>query len=171
MIAVVSYDPGWPRLFEAERELLEGVLERWLEGGVHHIGSTAVPGLASKPSIDMMAGVRDLEEARAAYAPLRDVLYESAQHRPGIAHHFEKRPAAGFLRYGLHLTEVGSDLWHERLVFRDSLRADPALPAEYAALKEDLARRHPDDPRAYTTGKRAFVARVLAQHGLRPGRR
>ena len=65
-VHVVDYDPAWPARFEAERALLERVVAPWLEGGVHHVGSTAVPGLAAKPVVDIMVGVRDLEEARAA---------------------------------------------------------------------------------------------------------
>ena len=127
-LSIVPYDPAWPRRFERERAILERILEPWLEGGIHHIGSTAVPGLAAKPIVDMMAGVGDLEEARAAYAPLREAAYHSTPHRPGIAHHFSKpSPNLGDVTHGLHLTEPGSDLWRERLAFRDALRRDPAL--------------------------------------------
>jgi GrpB-like predicted nucleotidyltransferase (UPF0157 family) len=69
------------------------------------------------------------------------------------------------------LTEPGSDLWKERLAFRDALRADSALVADYAALKLRLAQEHPDDIEAYTAGKREFVGRVLASRGLEFGRR
>jgi GrpB-like predicted nucleotidyltransferase (UPF0157 family) len=141
------------------------VLEPWLEGGVHHIGATSVPGLAAKPFIDMIAGVRDFEEARAAYEPLSAEGYAHTPHRPGIAHHFSRG------EYGLHLTEPGSDLWNERFAFRDALRADPELVAEYAALKLRLAQEHPDDIGAYGAGKRPFVGRVLATAGLGFGRR
>ena len=161
LIEVVPYDPEWARLFESERRLLERVLAPWLEGGVHHIGSTAIAGIAAKPIVDMMAGVRDFEEARAAYAPLEAEDYVYEPHRPSIAHHFAKPP-----RFGLHLTEPGSDLWHERLAFRDALRADPSLTAEYEALKLRLAQEHPADPRAYTNAKRAFVHRVLVDAGV-----
>src|SRR6266511_6399986 len=92
-IVVVSYDPEWPRRFEAERALLERVLAPWLEGGIHHVGSTGIPGLASKPIIDMIAGVRDLEEAREAFDPLGKQSYLYTPHRPGIAHHFSKPSA------------------------------------------------------------------------------
>jgi GrpB-like predicted nucleotidyltransferase (UPF0157 family) len=69
-IVLVPYNPEWPERFESERALLERVLAPWLEGGIHHIGSTAIPGIAAKPVIDMMAGVRDLEEAsRSASTP------------------------------------------------------------------------------------------------------
>jgi GrpB-like predicted nucleotidyltransferase (UPF0157 family) len=171
-IVVVPYDPEWPRRFEAERALLEHVLAPWLQGGIHHIGATSVPGLAAKPIIDMMAGVRSFQEARAAFDPLREQSYVHAPHRPGIAHHFAK-PSDRLpeMTHGLHLTEPGSDLWRERLAFRDALLADPALTAEYAALKLRLAQEHGHDVAAYTAGKRAFVARVLAGAGIQLGRR
>jgi GrpB-like predicted nucleotidyltransferase (UPF0157 family) len=165
VIRVVPYNTAWPQRFEAERARLERELEPWVEGGIHHIGATSVPGLAAKPIVDMMAGVRDLEEARAAYEPLLAHGWKHTPHRPGIAHHFSKAD------YGLHLTEPGSDLWKERLAFRDALRADPELVAEYAALKLRLAEEHPHDIEAYTAGKRAFVGRVLAGAGLGFGRR
>ena len=167
-VVVEPYDPEWPRRFEAERLLLEDVLAPWLEGGIHHIGSTAVPGLAAKPIVDMMAGVRDFEEARDACEPLARHGYAHEPHRPGIAHHFAKRAPDGRTTHGLHLTEPGSDLWRERLVFRDALRADPELAAEYEALKLALARDRVED---YMGSKRPFVAEVLARFGVQPGRR
>lgn len=172
LIAVVAYEPEWPRRFEAEQALLERVLAPWLEGGIHHVGSTAIPGIAAKPIIDMMAGVRDLEEARAAFDRLGDASYLYAPHRPGIAHHFVKPSRrSSEMTHGLHLTEPGSDLWRERLAFRDVLRSDPELLTEYEALKLRLAQDHGGDDSAYTAGKRAFVASVLAGVGLQPGRR
>ena len=167
MVALVPYDPDWARSFEAERALLERVLEPWLEGGIEHVGSTAIPGVAAKPIVDMVAGVRDLEEARAAYEPLEAAGYVDEPHRPEIAHHFAK-PALELdrRRFNLHLTEPRSSLWRERLAFRDALRADPSLAAEYEALKLRLARRHGTDVRAYTDGKRDFVHRMLVGAGI-----
>ncbi len=153
-IVVVPYDPEWSRLFEAERERLELLLAPWLDGGVHHIGSTSISGIAAKPLIDMLAGVRDLEEARAADAPLEADGWVSTPHRPDVAHHFSKG------MYGLHLTRRGSTLWRERLGFRDALRSDRELAREYEELKLRLA-REASDARAYADGKRAFVHRVL----------
>lgn len=151
---VAPYDPAWPGLFDAERARLEQALAPWLEGGIHHIGSTSVPGLAAKPIVDMLAGVRDLEEARAAFAPLAALGYAYRPHRPE-AHAFFA-PARH-----LHLTVPGSDLWRERLAFRDALRADPALREEYAAWKA----RHAGDG-GYTADKRPLVRRVLAASGI-----
>jgi len=171
-VVVIPYDPDWPRRFEAERALLARVLAPWLAGDIHHVGSTAVPGLAAKPIIDMMAGVCDLAAARAAFGALAARGYVHAPHRPSIAHHFAKPSIqVSEARYGLHLTEPGSDLWRERLAFRDALRGDAALAAEYGALKLRLAQEHAADLAAYTTGKRKLVGRVLARAGLTFGRR
>ena len=126
MVALVPYDPEWADRFEAERALLERVLAPWLEGGVEHVGSTAIPGIAAKPIVDMVAGVRDLEEAREAYEPLHAVGYLDESHRPEIAHHFAK-PAFELerRRLNLQLTEPSSSLWRERLPFRDAPAPTP----------------------------------------------
>jgi GrpB-like predicted nucleotidyltransferase (UPF0157 family) len=167
LVAVVPYDPGWTGRFESERVLLERLLAPWLTGGIHHIGSTAIPGIAAKPIIDVMVGVRDLEEARAAFGPLGTHAYLPSPHRPDEAHHFSK-PSLRLseVTHGLHLTEPGSNLWRERLAFRDALRADLTLVAEYGTLKLQLARDHGADIDAYTEGKHAFVTRVLAAAGV-----
>lgn len=164
-IVVVPYDPDWPRRFELESASLEGLLAPWLEGGIHHVGSTAIPGLAAKPVIDMIAGVRSLEEAGAATAPLGEAGWEHSPHRPRTRH-FHRPPGPPWsARFSLHLTEPGSDLWRERLAFRDALRADPALAAEYEQLKLSLAVGG-SGPGGYTVSKRPFVARVLAARGI-----
>jgi GrpB-like predicted nucleotidyltransferase (UPF0157 family) len=133
---------------------LEEALAPWLEGGIHHIGSTAVPGLAAKPIIDMMAGVADLDEARNAAEPLAGLGYVYRVHRPE-AHLFVQDTM------GIHLTEPGSDLWRERLAFRDALRASPELRREYAEWK-----RSHGDGAPYTGSKWPFVARVLDTAGI-----
>jgi GrpB-like predicted nucleotidyltransferase (UPF0157 family) len=150
----VPYEPEWPALFERERARLEEALAPWLDGGIHHIGSTAVPGLAAKPIIDMLAGVRDLKQARAAFPRLEALGYRYREHRPE-AHLFFRDDC------GVHLTEPGSDLWRERLAFRDALRAEPELRREYAAWKLEHAGAD-----GYGDTKWPFVARVLADAGI-----
>ena len=165
-MTVVPYDPDWPRLFEEERARLEPALAPWLDGGIHHVGSTAVPGLRAKPVLDLLAGVRDLREAEAAFAPLAALGYLPRPHRPE-AHAFQRPGRGGWWEqtHHLHLTEPGSDLWRERLAFRDALRADAELAAEYERWK--LAHASPPGaPGPYDEGKTAFVARVLAQAGI-----
>lgn len=113
-IHVVAYDPEWLVRFAAERVLLERLLAPWLAGGLHHAGSTAVPGLAAKPILDMMAGVVDLAAARPAIAVLAEHGYLHSPHRPE-AYRFAKPSPRWFeCTHHLHLTEPGSDLAADR---------------------------------------------------------
>jgi GrpB-like predicted nucleotidyltransferase (UPF0157 family) len=149
--------------------MLERVLVPWLASPAQHIGSTAIPGLAAKPILDMVAGVHDLAAARQAVEVLQQQGYAHGPHRPHEALWFFKPASSGDWQnrtHHLHLTQVGSNLWRERIGFRDALRRDRALLAEYQSLKARLAAQHGDDLAAYTRDKRAFVRRVLASVGI-----
>ena len=161
-IEVVPYDPAWPARFEEERRLLEDVLAPWLEGGIHHVGSTAVPGLAAKPVIDILAGVRDREESRAVFDSLTALGYCYFPYRADEMHWFCK-PSPAFRTHHLHVIERSHPRFAGELAFRDELRANPKTAAEYEALKLRLAEHYRDDREAYTEGKAAFVEAVLAR--------
>lgn len=160
-VALRAYDPRWPGLFEAERgRLLVLFHDDFI--AVEHIGSTAVPGMAAKPVIDILAGVPSMAAARALVAPLCAQGYTaSAEFNASLAdRQWLMRWAEGHRTHHLHLVVHGGEVWAQRLRFRDALRADAALAARYAALKADLAARHPGDREAYTEGKAAFVRAV-----------
>jgi GrpB-like predicted nucleotidyltransferase (UPF0157 family) len=163
-IDIARYDPDWPEQFRAEAAKLTELLGPWLATPVEHIGSTSVPGLAAKPILDMMAGVRDLHSAEDAIPVLTSHGYTHAQHRPATLW-FHKARTGLAPAQGLHLTEPGSCLWRERLAFRDALRADPVLARQYQELKERLAAGN-GDMADYTAGKREFVVQVLARAGV-----
>lgn len=160
-VYVVPYDPSWPARFVAEREALARVLAPWLAGPIEHIGSTAVPGLVAKPVIDIMGAVESLEASRPALAAVAELGYVYFPYREDIMHWLCK-PSDEVRTHHLHLVPYGSPLWRERLAFRDRLRADPDVAAEYAALKLELAVRYQLDREAYTDAKEPFVRRVLA---------
>jgi GrpB-like predicted nucleotidyltransferase (UPF0157 family) len=162
-VEVVAYDPGWPARFVQERARLESALGPWLAGPIEHIGSTAIPGMSAKPVIDIMAPVTGLEAARPAIPAAEAIGYVHYPYRADTMHWFCK-PSAAHRTHHLHLVPLGSPLWHERLAFRDRLRSDGELAAEYRALKAALAQRHRTDREAYTDAKGPFVARVLALH-------
>jgi len=157
---LVPYDPAWRDGFDAERDVLQSVLAPWLTADVEHVGSTALPGMAAKPVIDMIAGVSDLHEARGAFEALEAVDYLYRPHRPE-AHLFDKPRHAGWEAHThhLHLTELGSALWQERIAFRDALREEPALVAEYNAWKSRHAAKATGAEAPYSETKWPFVAR------------
>ena len=159
-VELVSYDSGWPAQFESERALLDVALEPWLAGSIEHIGSTAVPGLAAKPIIDIMAPVESLSASRAAIEAATNVGYIYYPYKPDVMHWFCK-PSRSVRTHHLHVVPLGSALWNERLAFRDALRADRLLLGEYQTLKLQLAERFRHDREAYTEAKSPFVQRVL----------
>jgi len=160
-IHVVPYDPSWPALFTLERAALARVLAPWLHGPIEHIGSTAVAGLVAKPVIDIMAAIESLGASRPALEALASLGYVHIPYRADMMHWLCK-PSDDVRTHHLHLVPYGSALWHERLTFRDRLRADAEVAAEYAALKLALAEKFELDREAYTDAKEPFVRRVLA---------
>jgi GrpB-like predicted nucleotidyltransferase (UPF0157 family) len=139
---------------------LETAIGRWAEGGIHHVGGTAVPGLEAKPTIDILVGVGDLAVARSCFRPLADLGYLYAPYLPAEMHWFCK-PDPAHRTHHLHLVPIGSGRYSDELVFRDRLRADPQLAADYADLMRTLAERHRHDREAYTDAKSAFILAAL----------
>lgn len=163
-IRVVAYDPQWPERFERERVLFDEAIGDWVTGGTHHAGSTAVPGLEAKPTIDILVGVEDLESSRACFEPLAAIGYLYAPYRPEEMHWFCK-PGPSRREFHLHLVPTESARFRNELAFRDRLRVDTGLAREYAELKRSLAARFRTDREGYTNGKSEFVARVLGLNG------
>jgi GrpB-like predicted nucleotidyltransferase (UPF0157 family) len=160
-IRIVGADPTWPARYEEERALLEAAIGAWICGGVHHVGSTAVAGLAAKPTIDVLIGVEDLESSRACFEPLASLDYLYAPYRSEEMHWFCK-PDPARRTHHLHLVPVDSKRYVEEIAFRDLLRSDGGLAGEYAALKRRLAVHFERDREAYTEAKGEFIRRALA---------
>ena len=163
-IRIAPPDPAWPLRFEAERAALEEAIGEWVRGGIHHVGSTAVPRLEAKPIIDILVGVGDLESSRACFGSLASLGYLHAPYLPEQMHWFCK-PDPSRRTHHLHLVPADSQRYREELAFRDLLRSDPDLADRYAALKRQLAERHREDREAYTDAKGAFIGAALAEVG------
>ena len=168
-VAVVPYDPVWPKMFEEERTHLWSCLPRDLVKRIEHFGSTAVPGLAAKPVIDILVEVADLEETRRRIAPLLEAQgYEYfwrpswGDSTPPFYAWFIKRDEAGARTHHIHMVEAHFEHW-DRLLFRDYLLRHPDIACEYGNLKERLARHHGRDRVAYTKAKTDFVFEVMAK--------
>ena len=161
-VFVVPYDPRWPSLFALERSRVEAALGAWVET-VEHVGSTAVPGLDAKPVIDLLVGVRDVRNAGHCIRPLEEIGYSYWAENPNPDRMlFVKFAADRTSRiHNLHVVEVEGDLWNDRLLFRDHLRAHPEAADEYVRLKHVLAERFRDDREAYTRAKTDFVLATL----------
>jgi GrpB-like predicted nucleotidyltransferase (UPF0157 family) len=158
-IEIVDYDADWPVRFSHEAARLRAIVPT-LE--LHHIGSTAVPGLAAKPIVDMMAAVDDLDAPLAALTEVAGYQYPIAYNATLTGRRWLCFPSASQRTHHLHLVHDPAEL-AVHLRFRDALRADAQLAREYAALKRELAERLADDREGYGAAKTDFIERALAQ--------
>ena len=156
---IQDYDPSWPDTFLKLTAKVKAALGP-LVVTVEHIGSTAVPGLAAKPIIDLdvvLASSTDLPEAirllgRIGYIHEGDL---------GIAGREAFRSPPGEPQHHLYVLTVGADELRRHLAFRDALRASEDLRDSYAALKRSLAKVYGYDRSSYTQAKTAFIASIV----------
>jgi GrpB-like predicted nucleotidyltransferase (UPF0157 family) len=151
VIAVVPYYAAWPGMYASERDRLAAALGDVVVR-IDHIGSTAVPGLAAKPWIDIQAQVRWMRPRGAYRDPLLALGYV---HHPDDDDHefFDRRP------YHVHVCAAGGDWARRHLAFRDLLRRDAAARAAYQDEKLRLAAEH-EDVLAYTEAKTPIIRRL-----------
>jgi GrpB-like predicted nucleotidyltransferase (UPF0157 family) len=168
-LAIVPYDPQWPELFLQEREHLKECLPKGLVGRIEHFGSTAVPGLAAKPIVDMLVEMFDLEATKVQVAPLLesqgyDYFWRPTSGEdvpPFYAWFIKRRPSLGVRTHHIHMVEPHFTEHWDRLLFRDYLIKHPATAREYELLKHSLAALYPNDRIAYTKGKTEFIRGVM----------
>lgn len=137
---------------------------------IHHIGSTAVPGLSAKPVIDLLVGVESIKDADQTIGPLEKNGYSFWRDNPNKWHYFFVKglPLIGGTgrTHHIHLVDRGHDFFRKKLLFRDHLRSNPDDARFYEALKNELSKKFPDDRDAYTNGKTDFVNGILLKAGI-----
>ena len=169
---MTPYDPAWQQRFAEQQTRLTAILEPWLAGEVEHIGSTSVPGLKSKPIIDLLAPVRSLEAAHSAISILeRDgwLFWADDPNRHFRLWFLRPNPAAR--THHLQIIQQGDLNILALIAFRDALRRDPKAREAYSSLKEVLANKYRDDRDAYSNAKTEFVRFILQSRGIAPSSR
>ena len=164
-VNIVEYDRRWQTLFAQEAERIWQALGNDLVAEIEHLGSTAVPGMAAKPVIDIMVGVHSLVDAKSAVPILESLgyVYWREDPRPGRMFFVKGMPPSGKQRtHHVHIVEVNSEFW-ERKLFCDYLRRHPEEAKSYEALKRDLAASFRSDREAYTNGKNDYIQAVMAK--------
>ncbi len=145
-------------MFEAEARRIEDACAG-LPIRLEHIGSTSIPGMSSKPVIDILAGRPPRAGTTPYIAAIRQLGYEhkGAFGVPGREYFRRGSPRS----HHIHLVSWSSSVWEEHLLFRDRLRSDAALARDYEAVKRELAIAYADDRRGYTDAKGPFIRSVI----------
>jgi GrpB-like predicted nucleotidyltransferase (UPF0157 family) len=163
-IVIHDYDPNWPLLFEQERARILEALGLGVVC-VEHVGSTSVPGLAGKPIIDLLVGVRSLGDARSTSVERMQPLGYTyvSEYEAWLPDEllFRKGPPGPWTHHA-HLMEPANPRWEEYVLFRDYLCQHPSVAHAYSNLKKALALVFADDIAGFRDAKRPFIQQVLA---------
>lgn len=162
-VRLVEHQPEWSTMFIRERERIAAALD----GGfvdIQHVGSTAIPGIAAKPIIDIAVAVDDIRKVGECVAPLESLgyIYRGELGLPDRHFFILGEPRI----VNLHLTQLHFREWRRQIAFRDYLRANAAAAAGYDALKKQLAERFPLERERYTEEKSAFILNILNLAGV-----
>lgn len=160
-IIIKPYDPEWPESFIRESSLIKLSIGSYVSV-IEHIGSTSVPGLAAKPVIDMLIGVKSLADS-PRFVPLLEqlgYLYVPEYEVDLPERRYLYKQQDGEDSFHLHMVEPQSSFFRRHIAFRDYLRSHPAEAAEYASLKLRLAREFGSDRSGYTDAKTEFIQSI-----------
>jgi GrpB-like predicted nucleotidyltransferase (UPF0157 family) len=156
-VIMVDYDPKWPERFEQEKSRISSALGRTARR-IEHIGSTAVPGLAAKPIVDIVLVIDDVEDEASYYPPLEQAGYVLRVREPG--HRMFRTPE---LDVQVHVWPVGSEEIERHLLFRDWLRTDQGDRLAYESVKRHLANQDWEDMNHYADAKGEVIADIMTR--------
>jgi NAD-dependent deacetylase len=160
-VTVVDYDPAWSKLYEEERERIREALSDVVVD-IEHMGSTAVPGLAAKPVIDISVGLSTLDLTDQHVQTMKQLGYDYLGEL-GLPGRLYFRKGAATSTHHVHAVEWGGAHWSRHLAFRDYLRAHPEEAARYAEAKRKLAVEVDHDWYEYVERKNAFADELFAR--------
>jgi GrpB-like predicted nucleotidyltransferase (UPF0157 family) len=163
-----EYNPAWFEWYTEEKENLERLIGAENIARISHFGSTSVPGLLAKPTVDILIEISDDTAINKLIASLStpDYIYLHQESTPTISTpslhlmFLKGYLTGGFAEkvYHIHVVRFGD--WDEKLFFRDYLITHPEAAAEYAALKRNLYKDYEHDHGGYTEAKGAFIKEI-----------
>ncbi|EDL66281.1 GrpB family protein [Bacillus sp. SG-1] len=159
-----EHSKDWADLFQKEKQVLMEILGESVVD-FEHFGSTAICGIKAKPIIDILAGVKSMEDIEQ-FDTIR--LKEEGYYRLPQVNIPGKQVFARFVdlesltkTHILHVVEYEGDWWKEHITFRDYLNSHPSTAEEYENLKIRLAQDFPEDEASYTAAKKQYVDCIL----------
>ncbi|WP_166615825.1 GrpB family protein [Kineococcus vitellinus] len=159
-----EHDERWADAYQEHRTRIRDALAA-ADVRIEHIGSTAVPGLAAKPVVDVVLVVEDVTAEEDYLDALLAAGYELRVREPG--HRLVRTPARDV---HVHVYGRGDPAVDEYLLLRDHLRSDARDRALYESTKRALLTRRWDDMNAYADAKTAVIEEIKARARARSGR-
>ncbi len=171
-IQLVDHDPRWKEQFEAEAKLIKKVFGSEMVA-LHHIGSTAIPGIKAKPIIDMLGEVKDIQEVPSFNIPMTRIGYQAKGEMGITGRQYYRKGLRQTHTHHLHIFQTGHPEIRRHLAFVEYMASHPSEAKEYGELKEKLVREFREKPEEYTSAKTNFIKaideRAAAGNGAKAG--
>jgi GrpB-like predicted nucleotidyltransferase (UPF0157 family) len=164
VVRLTPYRQEWKELFVQEKALLHSLIGEYVID-IQHIGSTAIEGIAAKPMLDVLIGVRSMDDVKQfdKYRLKKVDIYHLGRVEIDGKEVFAKFSDLEELTktHVYHVVEYGGDWWKQHTRFRDYLNEHPEVARDYESLKKKSALKFPDNERQYAEAKKAFVDEIL----------
>ena len=157
-LGVVSYNPNWKDMYKEESEKIKNVLSDIIID-IHHIGSTAIPGIKAKPVIDILVEVKDIEGVDQYNHKMKEFEYE-AMGEHGIPKRRFFKKGGNNRTHHVHIFQVGNEEIGRHINFKEYLISHPDKGQEYSKLKGKLANKYSYSIENYTNGKSDFIKEI-----------
>jgi GrpB-like predicted nucleotidyltransferase (UPF0157 family) len=157
---ICDYDPQWPAMFEAERLKIQQKLSH-LVRGIHHVGSTAVPGMKAKPEIDLLIVVNSIGEIEAINSGMAELGYDVRGECGIEGRYYYSKNTQSVRTHKAHVCEISHSNVARQIAFRDYMREHPKDAQEYAELKLRLAKSNSRGMTEYLEGKRNYIEGII----------
>lgn len=167
-VALSEFRPEWAGMYQAESIRLQQSCAAHLQE-IQHIGSTAIPGIAAKPIIDIMLGSHSASDSESCVPIITGLGYDYKGEYGIPGRLFFVGRQGEYSCFHLHLVERSSEFWQTHILFRDFLLAHPDRAQAYEQLKQELSLQYRDNRDAYTAAKHDFIQAVLRDAGHQAG--
>lgn len=158
-IALTPYTHEWEESFKKEATVLTTILNEQLVA-IHHIGSTAIPGIVAKPTIDILPVVKNINNIDQLNKSFIKLGYEPLGEFGMPGRRFFTKSKDGKRLFHVHIFEEGHPDIERHLRFRDYLRTHPKESRAYSKLKKELVKVSPNDIEKYCWGKEDFIKAI-----------
>lgn len=165
-VVVLPYDEQWKQDFLKIKSDVMTMLENLIIG-VEHVGSTSVQGLSAKPIIDIDVVIKDETYLKVVISALEKMGYQHEGNLGIVGREAFKYDGKEHLKkHHLYVCPQDSLELKRHIAFRDYLRAHPDAILEYSLIKEEGAKRYPDDIEGYIAYKTPFIEKIYAEIGI-----
>jgi GrpB-like predicted nucleotidyltransferase (UPF0157 family) len=163
-LGILAYQAAWDAGFRAELDLLKRTFAP-LSPHIEHVGTTAIPGSAARPIIDVLVGVTQPADAEYLFEGLRMYGYRTTERvdHSTLETRLLVRWQRGLPTHHVHVVEYLGSTWRRMLLFRDVLRIDARLAREYEWLRRRFAGLHPANRVAYARAKATFIGSIVSE--------